>query len=82
MVKKLEDFISSLKSYHDGFDDIKFTLGVTMPDTLVNGYWSGSVYPKEGANINPNVIRVYGTWTATHTESGKKIDVKYFSHNR
>jgi hypothetical protein len=25
------------------------------------------------------VIRVYGTWTATHTETGKEIGLKFFN---
>lgn len=74
-----EDYLTSLKGYHDGFENIKYTEGIVMPDSTVNGFWSGSVYPKENANTDPNMIRVYGTWTATHTESGKKIGVKWFS---
>jgi hypothetical protein len=74
-----EDYLTALKGYHDAFDNIKYIEGISMPDDVVNGFWSGAVYPKEGANTDPNVIRVYGTWTATHTESGKKIGVKWFS---
>ena len=50
-----------------------------MPDSTVNGFWSGSVFPEQNANSDPNVIRVYGTWTAIHSESGKEIGVKYFN---
>lgn len=73
-----EDFIAALKNYHDNFDSIKFTEGISLGDSLVNGMWSGSVFPKENATDVPTAIRVYGTWTATHTESGKNIGVKYF----
>ena len=41
--------------------------------------WSGSVFPKDQATSTPDAIRVYGTWTATHTASGKEIGVKYFA---
>ena len=41
--------------------------------------WSGSVFPKENASSAPNAIRQYGTWTATHTESGKEVGVKWFA---
>ena len=74
-----EDFIAALKGYHDTFDNIKFTPGVVTADDTVNGYWSGSVFPEENASSNAAVIRVYGTWTATHTESGKEIGVKFYS---
>ncbi len=50
-----------------------------MPDSTVNGYWSGSVFPQATGTDAPGVIRVYGTWTATHTESGKEIGVKFFN---
>jgi ketosteroid isomerase-like protein len=73
------EFVEALKGYHEGFDNIKFTEGIVMPDSTVNGFWSGSVFPKGMANISSTIIRAYGTWTATHTESGKEIGVKYFS---
>ena len=74
-----EDLVAALKGYHDNFDNIKFTSGVVTADDVVNGYWSGSVYPEESANSSSDVIRVYGTWSATHTESGKEIGVKFYS---
>ena len=61
------------------FDNIKFTEGIALADTLANGMWSGSVFPEEGASSTPDAIRIYGTWTATHTESGKDIGVKWFA---
>ncbi len=74
-----EDYLTAIKGYHDAFDNIKFAAGVVTSDSLINGFWSGSVYPKENASIIPDVIRVYGTWTATHTESGKETGAKWFS---
>jgi ketosteroid isomerase-like protein len=74
-----EELVGALKGYHDAFDNIKYTSGIVTADDTVNGYWSGSVFPEEGANTGANVIRVYGTWNATHTESGKDIGVKFFS---
>lgn len=74
-----EVFLASLKNYHDNFDNIKFTEGIVLGDTLINGMWSGSVFPKETATSTPNSVRVYGTWTATHTESGKGIGVKFYA---
>lgn len=73
-----EDFLAALKGYHDTYDNIKYESGVVTADDVVNGYWSGSVFPEEGASISADVIRIYGTWTATHTESGKEIGVKYY----
>ena len=74
-----EDYLTALKGYHDAYENIKYTAGIVTPDSIINGFWSGSVFPKETANSDPSVVRVYGTWTATHTESGKDIGVKFFS---
>lgn len=74
-----EEFVAALKGYHEGYENIKYAAGIVMPDSTVGGFWSGSVFPKEMANSNSNVIRTYGTWTATHSESGKEIGVKFFS---
>ena len=76
-----EEFMTAIKGYHDNFDNIKYTEGIVMPDSTVNGFWSGSIFPIETANTSAAIIRTYGTWTATHTESSKEIGVKFFSLN-
>ena len=73
-----DEYMAALKSYHDNFENITFTEGITLSDTLANGMWSGSVYPQENANNQPSAIRMYGTWTAKHSELGKEIGVKWF----
>jgi len=72
------DYVTALQNYHNDYEKIKFTEGVMLADTLVNGMWSGSVFPKDRATNSPDVIRIYGTWTATHTASGKEVGVKWF----
>ncbi len=74
-----EDLLAVLKNYHDNFENIKWNEGIVMPDSTINGYWSGSVFPEGMATSTPTNIRVYGTWTATHSESGKEIGVKFFT---
>ena len=74
-----EDLLAALKNYHDAFDNIQWHEGIVMADSTVNGYWSGSVFPQATATDVPGVIRVYGTWSATHTESGKEIGLKFFN---
>lgn len=74
-----DEFLAVLKDYHDNFDNIKFKEGIKIGDVEEGGFWSGSVYPAESASVSAAAIRVYGTWTATHTESGKDIGVKYYS---
>jgi hypothetical protein len=74
-----DDLLAALKNYHENFDDISFTPGVNMPGDVAGGYWSGSVFPEGTATTTPTNIRVYGTWNATHTETGKPIGVKFYS---
>jgi len=73
------DYLAALKNYHDGFENISYEEGITLSNRKINGMWSGSVFPKEDATTVPGTIRLYGTWTATHTETGKNIGVKWFA---
>ena len=74
-----DDLLAALKNYHENFDNIRFTPGVITPNVSEGGYWTGSVFPERTATTEPNNIRVYGTWNATHTETGKEVGVKYFA---
>ena len=74
-----DEFLAVLKDYHDNFENINFTEGISLGDIQEGGWWSGSVYPEESASVSAEAIRIYGTWKATHTESGKEIGVKYYS---
>ena len=72
------EFADALKAYHDDYENIQFVEGIQLGDSVANGFWAGSVFPEEDASSDPDAIRIYGTWTATHTESGKEIGVKWF----
>jgi hypothetical protein len=74
-----EDYLAVLKSYHENFENIKYAEGIPLGDNVGDGLWAGSVFPKEEASSAANAIRQYGTWTATHTPSGKEIGVKWFA---
>ena len=75
-----EAFAEVIKSYHDNFDDITYTAGITLPNNVGNGYFSGNQYSTDGTvNNAAAVIRCYGTWNATHTETGKAVGVKFFT---
>ena len=73
-----EEWLAAIKGYQDNFENIQYHSGIVMPDTLANGFWSGSAHPEGMATSGSDVIRVYGTWSATHSESGKDIGVKFF----
>lgn len=72
------DFLAALENYHKDYENIKFEEGIMLADSLVNGMWSGSVFPKDQASNTPDAIRAYGTWRAKHTASGKDIGLKWF----
>lgn len=72
-------FMAALKSYHDNFENIKFTEGIVLQDSIVSGVYAGAVFPQANASSDPNAIRMYGTWHAKHSESGKDIGVKFYS---
>jgi len=74
-----DDFIEVLEGYHRDFENIKYYEGIVLPDTTINGMWSGSVFPESFATGVGNNVRQYGTWTATHSASGKEIGVKWFA---
>ncbi len=72
--------LAAIKGYHDNFENIQWHPGIKLPDgTMENAYWSGSVFPEDSASDTPDAIRVYGTWTATHTATGKDIGVNFYS---
>ena len=75
------DYLAALQEYHQAFDNIQFHEGIAGLDNAVGAsiaYWSGSVFPESTATIDPDIIRVYGTWTANHTETGKDIGAKWY----
>ena len=73
--------MAQVKIYHDEFENIAYAegLGLGGQGGSDNGHWAGSVFPAETATTDPQAIRIYGTWTATHTASGKNIGVKYYA---
>ena len=74
-----EDYLAVLKNYQDNFENINYTEGIRLGDIQEDGWWSGSAFPEGKASTTPDAIRIYGTWTAIHTESKKEIGVKWFA---
>ncbi|NND62752.1 MAG: nuclear transport factor 2 family protein [Flavobacteriaceae bacterium] len=73
------EFLATLKDYQDNYENIKYTEGVVTKDSVVGGYFSGSVFPEATASSVPDVLRIYGTWTGTHTASQKNVGMKFYS---
>ena len=76
----MEAMRGALKYYHDTYDDITFDEGIDlgMGGEKQPAYWGGSVYPSETASDLPNNVRIYGTWRAVHSETGKVIYNKWY----
>ena len=53
-----EDYLTALKGYHDAYENIKYTAGIVTPDSIINGFWSGSVFPKENATFSKSVFTI------------------------
>ncbi len=74
-----QELLAALKAYHANYENIKFIEGIVTPDSTAGGFYSGSVFPKESATSSPNLIRTYGTWTATHTKTKQNVGLKFYS---
>ncbi len=74
------EFMAAIKGYHDNFENIAYTEGIVLPNNTANGFFSGNQYSSDGTiNTAANAIRCYGTWNATHSETGKAVGVKFFT---
>ena len=78
--------VQTFEIYFKDYDYITFTPGINLPNNnSVNGFWGGSNFRSDGSesssqpSINPNNIRVYGTWNSKHTETGKETFSKWYA---
>ena len=73
------EMISIADQYFSEFDNLTFLPGDGGIDSK-GAFWSGSYYSEIGETTpEPNGIRIYGTWTGTHTESGATINNKWYA---
>jgi hypothetical protein len=77
-----DDVKSQFQLYFDGFDDITFSEGEGLVNPNAPAFWAGSAFSSgkgdQGASSSPNIMRVYGTWSGIHTDSGAKVYNKYY----
>ena len=73
------EMISIADQYFSEFDNLTYLPGDGGIDSK-GAFWSGSYYSEVGETTSePNGIRIYGTWTGTHTESGATINNKWYA---
>tara|TARA_B110000003_G_scaffold109854_1_gene112449 strand:- start:6538 stop:7104 length:567 start_codon:yes stop_codon:yes gene_type:complete len=74
-----KEMLSVVQNYFDEFDNLTFLPGDGGIDSK-GAFWGGSYYSEVGEETSePNGIRVYGTWTGTHTASGATINNKWYA---
>ena len=74
-----EDLMKAAEWYMTEFDNLTFLAGDGGIDSE-SAYWGGSFYSELGEQTSkPNGVRIYGTWTATHTASGATINNKWYA---
>ena len=75
-----DDFKSQIQVYFDQFDEVTFHPGEGLINEEAPAYWAGSHYSSGESMVtsSPNGMRVYGTWSAIHSETGAKIYNKYY----
>jgi ketosteroid isomerase-like protein len=66
------------QGYFDSYDEITFNEGEGLVGADI-AYWSGSLYSAGETNTDPSVMRVYGTWAMTHTETGAPVHNKWYA---
>ena len=72
-----DDIKATVMSYFEGYDLITFNEGEGLVGSDY-AYWSGSLYSVGETNTDPLVMRVYGTWAMTHTETGAPVYNKWY----
>jgi len=85
--KSKDELREALLNYMNSFDDLTFMPGINLPgENVVDGFWGGSRYRSDGnentsslSSANPNNLRIYGTWSSVHTETGKKTYSKWYA---
>lgn len=72
-----ESLSEAVQYWIDNFEDFSFTEAEGLEGTDV-GYWGGNTYPVEQAMSGPNNVRMYGTWRATNSKTGKTGAIKSY----
>ncbi|MDG2372072.1 MAG: nuclear transport factor 2 family protein [Flavobacteriaceae bacterium] len=75
-----DDVKAQFQAYFDQFEDITFNEGEGLVNPNAPAYWAGSVFSsgEEMATSSPLGMRIYGTWSGVHSESGAKVFNKWY----
>jgi hypothetical protein len=74
-----DDMVNTAEQYFAEFDNLTFLPGDGGIDSK-GAYWGGSYYSEVGESTSePNGVRVYGTWTGTHTATGAITYNKWYA---
>ena len=74
-----DDMVNTAEQYFAEFDNLTFLPGDGGIDSK-GAYWGGSYYSEVGESTSePSGVRVYGTWTGTHTATGAITYNKWYA---
>lgn len=75
-----EDVKAEFQAYFDQFEDTTFAEGEGLVNPNAPAYWAGSAFSsgEEMATSSPLGMRIYGTWSGVHSESGAKVYNKWY----
>ena len=74
-----DDLATAAKRYLEIFENFSFESG-GVNSVNDGGFWGGNLYSDNGEiNTEPNGLRIYGIWNATHIESGAPVKLKFYA---
>lgn len=74
-----DDFLAMASTTHQAVDNLKFTPGIVLPNTTAGGFFAGRNFPtQESAPTEIGLIRAYGSWSSTNSESGETNNSKWY----
>lgn len=74
-----DEFLAMASATHQAVDDLKFTPGIVLPDTTAGGFFAGRNFPtQQAAPTEIGLIRAYGSWSSTNSESGETNNSKWY----
>jgi len=74
-----DEFLAMAKATHEAVDNLKFTPGIVLPDTTAGAFFAGRNFPtQESAPTQIGLIRAYGSWSSTNSETGETRSSKWY----
>ena len=74
-----DEFLAMAQATHEAVENLKFTPGIVLPDTTAGAFFAGRNFPtQQSAPAEVGLIRAYGSWSSTHSETGEVRNSKWY----